>query len=207
LGFSTHDTHKEYDWYDINENIVHRTNNGVEVSQNKFVSTGKLRTTTWYNSSIWADFRVDDPIEQEGYGGVTWTSSNGQGKETKRGTGKVSIENIDLLMNAVSGMGTALQMGSGGYKIPEALMNNKPVLEGLDILSKTVDSKANVVGNLISVAQVAVDNLGGKKTPSNLKAVDTVCTGGCNEAYHSDYPGLIRDENKKTIGTVDAKTK
>lgn len=31
-----------------------------------------------------------------------------------------------------------------------------------------------------------------------------MCTGGCGDNYHKDYPGVVRNANKDTLKTVPA---
>lgn len=193
-----------YDWYDINETVVHRFENGKEVSTNTFVSSGEFRTTTIIKSSLLADYYVDDEIEKTGYSGIMWTSSNGKGQETKKFFGQgIQIENIDNLVGVLTGMGTALQMGSGGLQIPEALKNEQVVVEVLDVLAKSLDKGANVILNTLPALNEA-NGKGLKKDVINQEPFDTVCTGGCGDKYHKEYPGLIRNANKDTLKTVPA---
>ncbi|MES2655512.1 MAG: RHS repeat-associated core domain-containing protein [Bacteroidota bacterium] len=206
FGLETHSTTEVYDWYDINETVVHRFENGKEVSTNTFVTAGELRTTTIIKSSLLADYLVDDEIENTGYTGIMWTSSNGKGQETKKFSGKGSfqIENIDNLVGTIAGMGTALQMGSGGLKIPEALLKEKAVVEALDVLAKTIDKGTNVILNTLPALNKA-NGSGLAKDASDTKAFDTMCTGGCGTSYHGDYPGVERNENKDTLRVIPKK--
>ncbi|MDI1234400.1 MAG: hypothetical protein PSX81_08970 [bacterium] len=103
----------KYDWYDVNEtvNIVKR--DGKVVSKTTTTFRGAYRTTTADNWAWWADALVDDGSIEDLFkpaGGIVFYSKDGQGQETRRGSGKISVENINKLMaiiqlvNAKGGM-------------------------------------------------------------------------------------------------------
>jgi RHS repeat-associated protein len=99
-----HDWHYEYDWYDYSQTItINYDANGNETSRSTSdVSYDKKRTRTWYDLKWYAKAWVDDGI-YENYGGVSWTSKNGSGKETRK-TNRTDIntEDIDDLLSLLS---------------------------------------------------------------------------------------------------------
>lgn len=102
---SSPDTYNVYDWYDINETITHTVIDGKERSKTTEITKGTKRTTTFFNVSWYAKEKVKD----REFGGVNWTSSNGQGQENRSGKGKINSENIDLLLAALGSASTAAQ--------------------------------------------------------------------------------------------------
>jgi RHS repeat-associated protein len=126
-----------YDWYDINETVVHVMADGKEISKTKSVTIGKFRTTTNGDSYTYASLKVNGLTPMDG-DGVMWTTSNSNGtsEETRKTNNiKVNQENIDLLLATLSAIGS----GGAKFEIPKTLQKDIPILEVLNELQKRLN--------------------------------------------------------------------
>ena len=141
-----HDYHWESAWYDINvvQTIVINENGEINVTNS--IEKGKLRTTTSFNwGEAYANFTMKKSDIR--WGGVAWTTSSngslfGQGSKKKKATDDVEAEDIDVLLDVVSGFSSALNMGAGSFNIPKGFMGANGVLESLQTLATTFSAQS-----------------------------------------------------------------
>jgi RHS repeat-associated protein len=168
-----------YDWYDIDVTVVHMYYDGKEVSTTETTSAGKYRTTTEYNWESWADYKVDDPIEKTGWGGVNWTSSTGQGQEDRIGTGEVKSENIDFLLGRLQGLAAGGPSVLGKLdEVIEAYGHSKTTLNiAIGIMAEAFDKTAERIGKVEDIID-GVKELGADMNTAGQ------CDGGCDSLDH-----------------------
>jgi len=88
-----------YAYYDFSVTYTHYIDDGKEVSVEKGDKVkGEKRGETKYP----AEEFMEAWFGRLEWGGVNWTSSTGQGQETKKGTIDVKQEDLDLLLSALS---------------------------------------------------------------------------------------------------------
>jgi RHS repeat-associated protein len=138
---SSPDTYNVYDWYDINETITHTVIDGKERSKTTEITKGTKRTTTFFNVSWYAKEKVKD----REFGGVNWTSSNGQGQESRSGKGKINSENIDILLAALGSAITAAQSSKSDKFIDAVkyLVDVSSTVDGFQSNNVTVEDAIN----------------------------------------------------------------
>jgi len=179
-----------YDWYDVNETITHTIIDGVETGIVSETNLGDYGTITNLNLAWLADVKVDDVSIEDFFnptGGIRWTSENGQGGETRPGSGNIVSENIDLLLAALGAASTA-----DGTSKPTTYLEGMKTLVDAHSVGKDLAENELIIQDAIKkmeyVKQPVVD--GKTKCPS--------CKGQEDSSH-------IDQKNKK--GTFDILTK
>jgi len=177
-----HDYTIEYNWYDINETTTHTIIDGVETKKEKTETKGNLRTTTNFKWESWAKAKVD---EKKFNGGVTWTSKNGQGLETRKGGGKLDMSNIDLLLAVLNTSSAAASSA-----------NSKKFIDGIKYVVDAMSTADEVQGNNLTMED-ALSKLEGKGLYC------TTCPKGANTYDSNGNPS--KDDGKTKKDTIDIK--
>lgn len=180
----------EYDWYDINETVVHTVKDGKEVGPPiTTVTKGAYRAHTPVNIELIADKLVDDGAIEDwnAMGGVNWTSSNGQGQETKSGSGEVQSENIDLLLATLGAANTAAGVSNTGE-----------FLEGVKLLVDAYSTAKDLDENEITISD-AIKKIQGQKS-QGIQPKNYVCEF-CGDTIPAQdtgsHPGPIKPVEPK----------
>jgi RHS repeat-associated protein len=163
---SSPDTYNVYDWYDINETVTHTIIDGKETNKTSEITKGTKRTTTYFNVNWYAKLKVKD----RDFGGVNWTSSNGQGQESRRGKGKINSENIDLLLSTLGAASTAAQ-SSKSDKFSDAVKYIVDVLSTVDGFQSNNVTVEDAINKLTKGKQDVIN--GETKCPSCSKYKDS----------------------------------
>jgi RHS repeat-associated protein len=111
-----------------------------------------------------------DPGQQD-WGGINFTWGAGQGQESRKGSRNISIENIDLLMDILTGP----QINE--FNIPTALLNESDALTVLNVFHTSITKAVDMASSTETLAK-QVDAF--KKEVEKWKSENTVhkCTLG-----------------------------
>jgi hypothetical protein len=182
-----------YDWYDIEEIHTHTIIDGVETNVSTETKLGdEVRTTTNSNWQWLADSKVDDGSIEDLFkptSGIVWSSSTGQGGETKSisGKGEISYENIDLLLSTLGTATTA----AGTSQATNFIEGLKQLVDALSVGKDLIDNEITIPDAIEKMESKKQEVVNGKtKCPSCKQQEDST---------HID--------NVKGVGTFDKITK
>lgn len=175
----SHDFYYRYDWHDINQTITTYQKDGKDIATITGPETsGKLRTVTNLPLESVAKFKIwlKSPDYGSYDGGIEFYSVNGQGQETKHTNAPVHLEDIDPLLNGISGISSAGEA------------------ESFEKLVQNIKEAANPVKKIISVAEAFKNVEEATDAGINLQKI-----GGENKAEGPTSVTINKTKYKDTI--------
>ncbi len=181
---SNHQENYDIGWYDINvvQNVTIKKNETVIVETHE--EQGELRfqqhpikDALGINSD---QESVNEEIEETnlGWGGVNWTWENGKSGETRHGRGKIQIDNINLLMSALT------SFSPNELNIPAALTKEMASLEVLSVLKGTMERQSQVIDLSYTALDAFAKKIRQWKSENEVKACKT-----CDQYFESNGNG------------------
>ena len=181
-------------WYDVHEvTQITIKANGMVITEELDDELGEKRTETpsWNTSETYANWKKTETSEEEDFEewqadgfGIYWMSSKQirGSEETRICKGcKLQIENIDYLLDAVTGFGK-----TPGMDIPKKYLSDDATMEALYYLAKAMDVDGELTSKGIDVAQWIQEKRTDKPEkpmgPRTLLYTTTCNTPACRQA-------------------------